>query len=670
MGWNLLRGDYVEMNNDLLIERLSLVMERVEEIQTETVLEGAELSFFQYAAKQCSFIYEAWKSQDVSKETNKKLYDPVREDVYETSFFNPEYAVKELGESYGHALSMILTRIAGSLVDLYKGNPLFFTLYTELLVEMYGLFCDKEDLSEGLVKENIYSFMHDNSDLFMEDAVNAMVDPSFDTYYQLVMKEDLSSEDYLYKYGMNISRNETEIAAFLNSLSEEEINSMTKTYTEGYVKGFEMARKDLSKKTTAVIHYPVGFERMVRQAIVNFEAINLRVILNPASTSANKQFLYDHREDDALWLDKAFVERRLEAARTAFEEKKELARGVAGPAVIETFGEEPFSPKRKKEALTYNEKQQEVSVYFRGEYMQLVFSYIPMEERSFTIIAYPIPEIGDKFKEIFAETVKVNTLDYKLYQDIQQKLINALDTAKQVHILGKGANKTDLYVSICPLEDPSTQTAFENCVADVNIPVGEVFTSPVLKGTTGKLHVTQVYLKGLKYENLDIDFKDGMIVEYGCSNFDDPEEGKKFFNENVMNHQETLPMGEFAIGTNTTAYMMGRKYDIQALLPILIAEKTGPHFAVGDTCFFMDEDNATYNPDGKQMMAKENEVTVLRKEDPTKAYFNCHTDITIPYDELGRITAISESGSEIDIIVDGRFVLPGTEELNKALDEQ
>ena len=62
-------------------------------------------------------------------------------------------------------------------------------------------------------------------------------------------------------------------------------------------------------------------------------------------------------------------------------------------------------------------------------------------------------------------------------------------------------------------------------------------------------------------------------------------------------------MGEFAIGTNTTAYCMARKYDIAAKLPILIAEKTGPHFAVGDTCYSHEEDMVTYNPDGKQIVA-------------------------------------------------------------------
>lgn len=72
-------------------------------------------------------------------------------------------------------------------------------------------------------------------------------------------------------------------------------------------------------------------------------------------------------------------------------------------------------------------------------------------------------------------------------------------------------------------------------------------------------------------------------------------------------------MGEFAIGTNTTAYRMARVYDIAAKMPILIAEKTGPHFAVGDTCYTYDEDNMTYNPDGKAIIARDNSVSIRRK---------------------------------------------------------
>ena len=114
---------------------------------------------------------------------------------------------------------------------------------------------------------------------------------------------------------------------------------------------------------------------------------------------------------------------------------------------------------------------------------------------------------------------------------------------------------------------------------------------------------------------------------------------------------------------------MARAYDIADKLPILIAEKTGPHFAVGDTCYTYDEDNITYNPDGKAIVARDNEVSILRKTDKSKAYFNCHTDITIPYDEIGHITAIKKDGSTEDIIVNGKFVVAGTEKLNIPLNE-
>ena len=109
---------------------------------------------------------------------------------------------------------------------------------------------------------------------------------------------------------------------------------------------------------------------------------------------------------------------------------------------------------------------------------------------------------------------------------------------------------------------------------------------------------------------------------------------------------------------------MAREYNIADKLPILIAEKTGPHIAIGDTCFSMSEDIPVYNPDGKEMIARDNEVSLLRSEDMNKAYFGCHTDITIPYDELGCLSAIDDDGNETVIIKNGRFVLPGTEELN------
>ena len=263
----------------------------------------------------------------------------------------------------------------------------------------------------------------------------------------------------------------------------------------------------------------------------------------------------------------------------------------------------------------------------------------------------------------------MNTLDNEVYKEIQQSIIDELDNAEYVHVLGTGNNKTDIKVMLHEI-DNTRETNFENCLADVNIPVGEVFTSPVLTGTNGLLHVSQVYLNELKYIDLTISFIDGRIAEYTCKNFEDEQKNKAFIKENLMFNHDTLPIGEFAIGTNTTAYVMAHKYDILYKLPILIVEKMGPHFAVGDTCYSYSEDNVLYNPDGKEIVAKDNECSLLRqsgdKDAYSKAYFNCHTDITIPYEEIGGIYSVHADGTRVAIIENGRFVLQGTEQLNEA----
>ena len=91
------------------------------------------------------------------------------------------------------------------------------------------------------------------------------------------------------------------------------------------------------------------------------------------------------------------------------------------------------------------------------------------------------------------------------------------------------------------------------------------------------------------------------------------------------------------------------------------------HFAVGDTCYSWSEDIKVYNPNGKEIVARDNSVSLKRKEDVSKAYFHCHTDITIPYEELGKIAVITKDGTEILLLENGKFVLPGTEILNEPL---
>ena len=667
---------------DIIFERYEIATSRIREIINEDTVSEPFKSFFCKASEfickidDLNSIIKSGEINDFSldrlKELNKSLFEEIYSENYEESFANPEYAVKTLGEEYGKILCYIYTKNRGMIRNVYMGRLEEVVLQMELFTQIYNYFEDVEQLEYDNVYETVYSYEKDNTEIFTDLMIEDRINPDNKFAVDIVMNSDLNDLRYLYKYGEHVGFNELKMAEFLNSLSQEEIDRLAKVYTEGYRIGFINTGKDISKKGTVDIRYSLGFERIIRSAIFNFKKMGLEPVIYQVgytTTSPNRQYAYDHRYDDALYLDKAYIKRKLEVSRHAYESRKQLAGKMAGPAVIEIFGETPFEPENKKQAYALSEEQQKLKSEYITEYQTMVQEYIKGDERSFTIIAFPIPEFGDDFEQMFKETVKINTLDSEIYGKVQQNIIDALDQAEYVNVLGKGDNKTNMKVQMHDLKNPLKETNFENCLADVNIPLGEVFTSPKLKGTEGILHVSQVYLNDLKYNDLQITFEDGKIKDYTCKNFDTEEENKKFIKQNVMFNHKTLPIGEFAIGTNTTAYMVAKKYHVVYKLPILIVEKMGPHFAVGDTCYSFEEDIKTYNPDGKEIVARENEVSALRKTDIKKAYFGCHTDITMPYDELGEITAVRKDGSEITIIKDGRFVLEGTELLNEPLEE-
>lgn len=688
------------MFDDNVAERYALAIERISQINNDCEIKNK--SHADYFSKVSAFIMlmdrlktdvENKAFDDMSLEEldeyNNSLYADVAGEAYDKSYANPRVCAKAFGEDTGKLMAMVYMELRGLIVYMYEKKFADAVAVMELFIEIYCIFVDAQADSIDIVTdeqyrqlgEAVYWYVSDYSDDFIEYRIRELLDPSLDFATRIIMESDLSDVRYLYKYGEYVTENEIKMAKHLNTLGEEAINDMAKTFTEGYRIGFVLGNKPLDKKKTVNIRYCLGFERLVKAEIEQFEKMGLKPTIYRAAVntinkrmhikigyygaSPNKQMDFDHRFDNALYLDGDFVERKLGALKSAYEKHSELADVHGGPAVMEVFGETPFEPEDTIECCHLDDKQQKLLVKYNNESGSIVNSYIKGEERSFTIIDYPSPQIGDKFPEIFNEIVKINTLDYEKYKSIQQNIIDVLDTAEYVEVHGKDNNKTDIRVSVMKINNPDKETVFENCLADVNIPLGEVFTSPVLKGTDGVLNVSSVYLNDIKFNNLSVYFKDGFVTDYSCDNFEDGVKGKALFKENVLYNHDTLPIGEFAIGTNTTAYVMANKYDIVYLLPILIVEKMGPHFAIGDTCYSRSEDVTVYNPDGKEIISRDNEVSLLRKTEPEKAYFNCHTDITIPYDEIGDITAVGYDGKKTVIIKDGRFVLDGTKELNE-----
>ena len=703
----------IDLSDAAFAERYELVSERIAVFPGG--LKGAAADYFT-AIRDIALACHTERTRiKHNKSANEALYKELTREGFKSSFLNVEYAAERFG-SIGTLLSAWYAEFRGIIPFTYENRLKDITVILETVMQLY---CAFEELQTSVSDEHIsieayntesfteelqeilYSYIYDYTDEFVADYIARECDPAYSFARDIVMNADLDNvgdDSYLYDYGEYITEEEIGTARLMSELREEQIDAMAKAYTTGYIKGFEMTGKDVKLKSTVSCYLPIGFERFMRAAIQQFEAAGLEVIINrnpvhlinkknsanikPGFYGAcNKTCDFWHKEDLALFWGDKLKSRKTAALKAAYEACADKLKVYSGHACVEIFGIAGETPRKAEHAVSFTAHQQQALREYAFKAHETAQIYMPDEETSFTIIAWPTPSIADtadslteaerkqRYREIFECFIDINTLPVDRWQQIQQHIIDALDTAEYVEIKGADGNDTDLRVMLHKLHNPDKETNFENCLADVNIPAGEVFTSPVLKGTNGMLHAGYVYIGGYLFKDLRVSFTDGRVSDYSCSNYEDAAEGRRLIEHVIFKDREQLPMGECAIGTNTAAYAAALKYDIAAKMPVLIAEKTGPHFAVGDTCYSYEEDMVTFNPDGKQITARENECSKLRHTNPEQAYFSVHTDITLPYDELRYINAVSADGV-ISIIRDGRFVLAGTEALNEALDRQ
>jgi hypothetical protein len=414
---------YLELfkeENEEIMERFHLSMDRIQEIMNE---ESVKEPYLDYFKKVASFILQikelvslaehdrlSQMSLEELQNLNHKLYEDILPENYETSYANPRYATKILSKRYGKLLSFLYTEIRGMIAYGFEHRLVPITIYMELFIEIYNYFEEEGEFTHKDVKRSISDFMHDYCPDFVEYRTRELLDSSLTFAKDIIMTWDLSDLRYLYQFGEYIDENEIEIAKFLNSMPEEEVKAMAFTYTDGYKRGFENQKIDLSRKETVVIRYNIGFERMVRYAIQYFSEMGLEPILYRAavnsvskrqhlkigyhSTGPNRQYDYDHRYDNGLYLNKDFNDRKLTGQRNAYEKYKSQAVVYAGPALIEVFGEKNFSPENKEEAIRLDKRQQKLYVNYNRDVNLLTNEYIKGGETSF--YHYRLSNTGDR----------------------------------------------------------------------------------------------------------------------------------------------------------------------------------------------------------------------------------------------------------------------------------
>ena len=602
------------------------------------------------------------------QEDQRLLYEDILPQNYGTSYANPAYASKLFKEDLGPYMAAVAAYFRKGAEDvmthrrflLLQRMKFFFALHYQMTHERVTV----ENVSAKLREQRLQELP-----LTLGFELLGGFDPQNRGLGRAASEAELDTPHYLYDVcGAYADENVLKLREFVLSLSDEETERIAEAFANAYRDSFTRERKDTRRKKTAGVVYPLGMERIVRAALPKIAEKTgfLPFVERVAGAEPNRQYEYDHRFDLAAVLDEGYVQQYREVFDALCEENRSLFAAYAGPAILSTFGEPRFSPGQGGPSLSFTDEQNALYGQLLDETERQLDELSQVQNQAYSLTAYPSPAIGADFEAVFRAMIEINTLYQSRYERAQSSLINALDRGSSVTVKGRGGNETDLCVALQPIRNPRRQTNFYNCLADFNVPLGEVFTSPQLAGTNGLLHAEEAYLRGLFYKDLKIRFENGYVTEYGCGNFEDAEEGRRYVRENLFLPNETLPMGEFAIGTNTAAYCMALDYGIADRLPVLIAEKCGPHFALGDTCYVGCEDQAVYNPDRKEIRARENEKTALRRDDPAQAYTHCHTDITLPYDAIERLSVNTDRGSQ-DLIRAGRFVLPGTDVLNEPM---
>lgn len=178
--------------------------------------------------------------------------------------------------------------------------------------------------------------------------------------------------------------------------------------------------------------------------------------------------------------------------------------------------------------------------------MQIYMNYyskpVHLEQRvkhtRWCILRYPnssMAQLAEMSTEGFEDLYfKVCTLDYSKLSGAMDPLKSLMEKTDKVKIVGPG---TELSFSIKGL--PAVK-----CDGKMNLPDGEIFTAPVKDSVNGKLRYnTPTLYQGTTYENIELRFENGKIIEASANNTEK-------LNEVLATDEGARYIGEFAIGVN------------------------------------------------------------------------------------------------------------------------
>ena len=123
----------------------------------------------------------------------------------------------------GQSFCFLYAELRGTIVFAYEKKWWDYLVCAELFLEIHSAFCEEELPAPKTVEDILRSYVNDYCQDMMEQRIAEGVDPELDFATKIIMESDLEDLRYLYRYGEYVSGNETGVALFLNSLSQEKL---------------------------------------------------------------------------------------------------------------------------------------------------------------------------------------------------------------------------------------------------------------------------------------------------------------------------------------------------------------------------------------------------------------------------------------------------------------
>ncbi len=585
-------------------------------------------------------------------------------DAYDSSFLNPSY-LQRIGICEPGLMSTIYQMYLQSIALAILNRPIFVWEKSMLLKKIEDFFQDKDldALYQSIAEINL-SIM----EMRLEQEASESVDPN-NLFKDILLASNAENLNWMARYAKPISDFDQKLVQHWFSLDKKKLEHIANHIVDAFFHGFISQSRSIQGRTNIRMHYCIGQEALAKEVYLAFINKGYEpILLEPASNSYPDAYSIDHSFDTMFQLYVSDNEKLKAFFEQSAQKYQDQAKNTCGFVRISSFGKTP-NVQRSPHAFTPPKELKAQYLDYVSHARDIESQILKPDHLSFCSVAFPDFHVGENFPEIFTKFITINTRESAPFEKIQQDFIDILDTADSVHILGAGQNQTDIRIALQALADSDTQSNFLNCGGDLNIPHGEIFTTPQLSGTNGVYYINEIFIKGNYYKNLYLKFEDGRVSDYHCANFTDDGDNRKYVLEHLLQGHDSIAMGEFAIGTNTEVYQIAKKHNIFAKLPILIAEKMGPHIAIGDPCFARGEDSPVYNLwNSKEMTARANEITCNRLLNK-HCYFNMHTDITLPYDEIQELSAYKNGKLICTFIKDGKFVPDFAAALNANITE-